>query len=250
MSPHVADILRLVTTEPGRPRLTWYGDGGERVELSGAVLENWVNKTVNLLVEEFDAEAGTRVLLDLPPHWRTMVWALAVWRAGACVVLAQESSTPEHVDVVVTDRPSHHLDSSAPVVAVALPALARRFDGALPVGAIDAASAVMTYGDMLGWVSPVDPHATALVVAGAPLTHAELSAEMNVPSPDGPGQRVLIRPVGDRVAGAGEFAREGLRVLASGGSVVGLDASLARDYVEQPQRLERLIADERVTAVM
>ncbi|MEK8228049.1 hypothetical protein NKG05_21105 [Oerskovia sp. M15] len=44
------------------------------MELSGAVLHNWINKTVNLLVEEFDAAPGTRVLLDLPSHWRAIVW--------------------------------------------------------------------------------------------------------------------------------------------------------------------------------
>src|SRR5688572_18938796 len=88
---HVADLLRLITRDPGRPRLTWYGDDGERVELSGAVLENWVNKTTNLLVEEFDAEPGTRVVIDLPVHWRTVVWALAVWRVGATAVLVEST---------------------------------------------------------------------------------------------------------------------------------------------------------------
>src|SRR6478609_1832263 len=117
---HVADLLRLVTREPGRPRLTWYGDDGERVELSGAVLENWVNKTANLLVEEFDAGPGSRVLMDLPMHWRTLVWMLAGWRVGACAVVEPSTST----DLVVTTQPGRHV---APVVAVSLGALARRF---------------------------------------------------------------------------------------------------------------------------
>ncbi len=86
-TPTVADVLRRVTADPGRPRLTWYGAGGERIELSGAVLANWVAKTTNLLVEEFDAAPGVRVGLDLPAHWRTVVWALAAWRCGAEITL-------------------------------------------------------------------------------------------------------------------------------------------------------------------
>lgn len=249
MSPAVAKVLRLVTTDPGRPRLTWYGEGGERVEISGAVLENWVNKTVNLLVEEFDAEPGARVVLDLPPHWRTVVWALAVWRAGACVVLAEDPTAADAPDVIVTDSPSRFHDASAPVVAVSLPALARRFDGELPPGAIDAASAVMTYGDMLGWVSPVDPQGIALIGLGNRLTHAELDGELDAATSE-PGERTLIVSSEDRAIGAKELVRASLKALASGGSVVALDAPLAKEYAEQPHRLERLVADERVTAVI
>ena len=84
-------LRRLVTTDPGRPRVTWYGPAGERVELSGKVLDNWVAKTANLLVDELDVGPGSRVVVDLPPHWRTLVWLLAVWAAGGCVVV-------EHAD--------------------------------------------------------------------------------------------------------------------------------------------------------
>ena len=50
----------------------------ERVELSARVLENWVAKTANLLVEELDVEVGDPVLLALPAHWRTVAWRLAL----------------------------------------------------------------------------------------------------------------------------------------------------------------------------
>ena len=39
----ISRMLDLISSDPGRPRLTWYGDDAERVELSGAVLQNWVN---------------------------------------------------------------------------------------------------------------------------------------------------------------------------------------------------------------
>ena len=37
-------VLALAATEPTRPRLTWYGTAGERVELSSRVLTNTVVK--------------------------------------------------------------------------------------------------------------------------------------------------------------------------------------------------------------
>ncbi|HSO65223.1 MAG TPA: TIGR03089 family protein, partial [Ornithinibacter sp.] len=78
-----ADVLRhLVATDPGRPRITVYDDTdsptkGERIELSARVLANWVAKAANLLQDDLDAGPGSVVLLDLPPHCRTLYWAFA-----------------------------------------------------------------------------------------------------------------------------------------------------------------------------
>jgi uncharacterized protein (TIGR03089 family) len=245
---HVADLLRLVTRDPGRPRLTWYGDDGERVELSGAVLENWVNKTTNLLVEEFDAGPGTRVVLDLPAHWRTVVWALAVWRTGATVVLApaRDDVTPgdgtTRPDVVVTTHPDRWTASRTDLVAVALPALARRFDGELPAGAVDAASAVMTYGDQLGWAPEPDPGATALESAtGIVTSHGELvpvstsSEEANV------GARVLA----EARSGSDTLVAT-LAALASDGSIVLVSTGTADRLRLDEAKAQRLLASERI----
>ena len=46
------------------------------VELSARTLDNWVAKSANLLVEEYDAGPGSRVAVRLPPHWRTVTWLL------------------------------------------------------------------------------------------------------------------------------------------------------------------------------
>src|SRR3954470_6954969 len=85
----------MVAADPGRPRVTWYGSDGERVELSARTLENWVAKTANLLVEDFDAGPGSRICLRLPAHWRAVPWLLAVWSDGACALVpAQGASAP------------------------------------------------------------------------------------------------------------------------------------------------------------
>ncbi|GEK21628.1 TIGR03089 family protein [Cellulomonas xylanilytica] len=228
-----ADLLRLLTREPGRPRLTWYGDGGERVELSGAVLENWVSKTANLLLEEFDAEPGTRVRLDLPGHWRTVVWALAAWHVGATVVVGADGAAD---DVVVTDRPDEH-PGAPTLVAVALPALARTFGAPLPGGAIDAASAVMTYGDAFG---------------GDPRTGAQARLDTAADGSRTIGQ--VLEPDASATAGARELLTADPRgaaatlvractVLAGAGSVVLVSAEVAGD----PGRLARLRHTERVS---
>lgn len=242
---HVSDLLRLVTRDPGRPRLTWYGDEGERVELSGAVLENWVNKTTNLLVEEFDAGPGTRVVLDLPVHWRTVVWALAAWRVGATVVLVDENAiapgtTHAQADVVVTHRPETWTGSGSELVAVALPALARRFDVPLPAGAVDAASAVMTYGDHVGWAPEPELRRPAIDTPTTTLAHDALIPVSEAPPHARP--RVLVD-------GREGFLAATSRILAAAaedGSVVLVGADAARVLDDDAARRARLLRTERV----
>jgi uncharacterized protein (TIGR03089 family) len=238
---HVADLQHVLTRDPGRPRLTWYGDDGERVELSGAVLHNWVTKIVNLLVEEFDAAPGSRIVLDLPPHWRSVVWALAIWRSGAHLVPAPEhdaaGASGSSPDVVITTRPDAWATLDAQIVAVPLPALARRFDGDLPPGAVDAGSAVMTYGDQLGWVEEIDPDAPALEPG---VLHRDLLAWARADAaPAATTQRTLV--VGEHLV---PTLRRVLAVLSSDGSVVITSPTFADDDA----RLDRLRDSERITS--
>ncbi|MDM7831746.1 TIGR03089 family protein [Cellulomonas sp. MW9] len=214
----MAALLSQLTREPGRPRITWYGADFERVELSGAVLDNWVSKTTNLLVEEFDAAPGVRVLVDLPPHWRTLVWALAVWRTGAHLVLDGAA------DVVVTDRPADHPGPA--VVAVSLPALARRFDGELPRGAVDAAAAVMTYGDAIGWLPPTDPAALAL----DGVAYVELGTWWRAAD----DARVAV----DAGTDTGAFLATVVGALAADGSVVAISPARRRALRGCPRQLD------------
>ena len=154
MSPPADLLRRLVASDPGRPRVTVYDDTdsptrGERVELSARVLANWVAKAANLLQEDLDVTPGSVVRLDLPPHWRTLYWALAVWSVGACVELpahrcrrgrraGMPRRTPDAVGapaasadgatVVVTDDPeaaARAVEDAEHAVLVTLAALAR-----------------------------------------------------------------------------------------------------------------------------
>lgn len=230
-------LLARLTAEPGRPRLTWYGGDGERVELSGHVLDNWVTKTANLLVEEYQAGPLTRVLIDLPVHWRTVVWAFATWRVGACVTLPDGTGRP---DLAVSSRPARHSDVDT--VAVALPALARHFEGVLPIGAVDATSAVLTYGDVLTWMPEASPAAPALRLGERLVAHAGLEGwaaeELDRLGGSAPGDRVLLVAAEDAVETALAVA---LAVYGRDGSLVlcapGVSAAT----------LERVASDERVT---
>ena len=92
---NVSELLsRAVAADLTRPLLTWYDDGtGERTELSGATLANWVAKTANLLVDGEGLGPGDRALVLLPPHWQTAAVLLGCWSAGLSVILTTPPGT-------------------------------------------------------------------------------------------------------------------------------------------------------------
>ncbi|GGC11442.1 TIGR03089 family protein [Cellulomonas carbonis] len=251
-------VLSTVTADPGRPRLTWYGPDGERIELSGHVLDNWVTKATNLLVEEFHAGPASEVVLDLPPHWRTVVWAFAAWRAGACVA-TDDPGTVEAGTVVVTDRPERWAGTPADVVAVALPALARRFDGALPPGVTDSSAAVLGYGDVLTYVREHSPAACAVRTLGPGATtraHAELGAwARETADARWPGEewldaadesvayRALLQARDDDALAVVAAA---VVVFGADGSVVLTSPDVTTALAEDAARREHLVETERV----
>ena len=256
-------VRALATGDPTRPRLTWYGPAGERIELSGKVLDNWVAKTANLLVDELDVGPGRRVCLDLPPHWRTAVWLLACWSAGGCAVpvrrrdgdpagtaaggTAAGGSAPEgSVDVWVSDRPESAAaraaaTGGAELVAVALPALATGFGPGLPAGAIDAAVEVRSQGDVfVPLVRPAPGNVALELPNGAMIKHADLITR--------------ARQAADRLG-----LPPGIRLFTGAGPqdcVPGLLAPLIRDGSVvlhhdpaglAPGSLDHLLSQERAT---
>ena len=99
---------------PGRPFVTYYDVAtGERTELSGTTTANWVAKTANLLVDELDAESGTRIEVALPTHWLRTVWILATWAVGGTIVDAGGDIFVTGPDTMGHPSPAHHRLASA-----------------------------------------------------------------------------------------------------------------------------------------
>lgn len=135
-------VVDLVTDLSARehPMLTWYGPADERVDLTGKTAANWMIKAANLLTMELACEPGMTVWLDLPVHWRTLIWAHATWCTGARIMF-----TGDDADIAVTATPTDahtHLDT----IVIALPALARRVEH-LPPDTVDGAADLMTQAD-------------------------------------------------------------------------------------------------------
>jgi len=258
-----AALLRaMVAADPGRPRITVYDDTdsatrGERIELSARVLANWVAKAANLLRDDLDAGPGSVVLLDLPPHWRSLYWALAAWSVGACVEVPDPRTTvdagtgaaasvaaasgsaafvtaaPLTADVVVTDAVDV-AEAADEAVLVTLAALARSAGAPVPSGVVDEARELATHGDVFdGWDEP-DPSAPALRARGTVTSYADLVEAST--AVDGP-QRVHTG-TDDTAA----FVRLALAVWAGDGSLV-----LTRG-VPDPAVLASRLAAEAVTA--
>jgi uncharacterized protein (TIGR03089 family) len=185
MRSHPADVLAaLLRSDPGRPRVTFYDDApgptqGERIELSAKVLANWVNKAANALQEEWDLGPGSRVRLDLPPHWRALYWALAVWSVGGTLVVGDDADTGA-VDLVVTDRPELAAAASSPTVLVTLAALARKAPGGT-AGSMDEARELATYADQFSPYDEPGPTDVALSAGGEDTAYEDVVPQRDWP---------------------------------------------------------------------
>ena len=164
------------------------------------MLANWVAKAANLLRDDLDVGPGSVVLLDLPPHWRTLYWAFAAWSVGACVEVPDHRTTADAgqgaargrrvrgtPDVVVTDAvdvaaaaPTRRCWSPSP------PWPARR-PGRCPPGVVDEARELATHGDVFDALgrrrTGSDPALRAARPRSPPTTDL-------VPAPAGAPQRV------------------------------------------------------------
>ncbi|GAC1374938.1 MAG: TIGR03089 family protein [Pseudarthrobacter sp.] len=195
--PAIELMTSLRSGHATSPRLTWYGPDSERVELSGRVLDNWVAKTGNLLQDELDAEPGMRLSLDLPAHWKSLIWALAAWQLGMEIVVNRGGA-----ELLVTDKPGTEAGKYDAVIAVALPALAMRWPGDLPAGVIDYAAEVRSHGDI--FMAHSDPSAS-----GCAITDREGTRHLHA----------------DLLTGFAARHDEGVRLLVTAGE--GLEAGLA-----------------------
>lgn len=134
---HLFDLLPNLY----KPAIIWYGVG-ERIELSGHVVNMWSSKVAALL----DSEIGTPSLtvhMALPPHWRSVVWAAGIWHAGN--VLTLDSDQEAELSLACNEE---NLDPGAEVsVLTPLASLALRWPGTLPPLTLDGAADLMSYPD-------------------------------------------------------------------------------------------------------
>lgn len=230
-SQSISGLLDSFRAAAGAPRLIWYGPNHERVELSGRVLENWVAKTSNLLTEELDAGAGSVVAVEMPPHWKTLVWALASWQVGAVTLL--DGGAP--ADIRATMEPP--ADGSEPdhpgelLVLVAPGALDMRWPGAVPSDAVDYAATVRSFGDVY-LEAPADAGAELLRASGTSATFSDLTAG-GIGSAEGIWLVPATLPLHTVLTAA-------VRIWASGGTVVLVHSSV--------EVTDRLVEGERITA--
>ncbi len=215
MNPPADLLASLVAADGTRPRLTFYDDApgpthGERIELSGRVLANWVAKAANLLQDDLDGAPATTVGLHLPAHWRAVYWALAAWSVGSTVVLGPEARS---ADVVVTTDPvlaGQVAGDAGLAVLVTLPMLARG-NPATPSDVIDEARDLAGHGDVFTpWEEP-DDDAPALLVDGRTTAYRALVT----PAPAWGGAPRVRVP--DRLA---DVLTTALAAWAADGSVV------------------------------
>ena len=227
-TPAIELMTSLRSGNSTAPRLTWYGPDSERVELSGKVLDNWVAKTSNLLQDELDAAPGMRLALDLPVHWKAMVWALAAWQLGLETVL-----NGREADFLATGAPESAAGTYDAVVAVALPALAMRWDGELPAGCLDYAAEVRSHGDVFMQHTEADPAACAIVGGdGRRHLHQNLLDAFAVPHEDGTRLHIPGRDgLEAALANALGAWRHGGSVVLTHADVEGTDKLLAAERI-------------------
>ena len=186
-----AEAVRL---DPAAPLLTWYDDAsGDRTELSGATLDNWVSKTANLIVDGLGLGTGDTVAVLLPPHWQTAAILLGISAAGFA---ADVGGQPGPVDAVFTsvDGVSRAAAwATGDRFATGLLPLAMPLRD-LPPGYVDFVTEVRNHGDHFGGGGLVGPDDLAFA-APVRLSHLAVlrmatgrAAELGVTA----GDRVLI----------------------------------------------------------
>lgn len=143
-----ADMDLSVIARTGGPVLIWRGPDFDRLDLTGPVVSNWVNKGVGLF-GDYDLGPDFTLFAPLPEglHWRELVSVLSVLLAGGRVVIANEAPDEDFMALVPFGHEDDDQVSDADEVFVFNPpALAL----STPVDAdfIDVNSAIRAYPDV------------------------------------------------------------------------------------------------------
>jgi uncharacterized protein (TIGR03089 family) len=185
-------VSALAARDSAQPLVTFYDDAtGERTELSGATMSNWVAKTANLLVDGVALEPGEVAAVRLPTHWQTAAVLLGCWTAGLSVDLngsgAAAPALSRAAVAFVTADAVGRIDADE-IFALALAPLAAPFRSGPPPGARDFVVDVRGHADHFVPVTPVGPGSVALADG---THHSELVAAAAARGIPG-GARLLI----------------------------------------------------------
>ena len=231
--------------DPARPLITYYDRRtGERTELSGTTLSNWVSKTANFMRDDLMLEGGGAVAIALPPHWQTAAIILAAWELGCGVV---EPSLSDPVDALFCAQPRLMELADAAASEVVVSSLHPMGLGvqAKPDHVIDYTTEVRNHGDHFTAYAPVDPSSLAVTAGSLALTHRsaaeaaqQLAAQIAIQADD----RVLM--IAESVADAGPLTWLAAP-LAAGASLVLVSAD---DDPELATWLTSVATQENVTA--
>jgi uncharacterized protein (TIGR03089 family) len=232
-----------VAADPTRPLLTYYDDAtGERTELSGATLDNWVAKTANLLVDGCGLVPGDVAAVLLPPHWQTAAVLLGAWSAGLAAGPAGpvrraigEAHQPD-VAFVAADRIAEAPAATDRfVLGLAPMALPLR---QVPAGFVDYVAEVRTHGDHFQPYAPVGSEDPAFTDGTNHREVVSAARELARTRGLGPDDRVLVD--------AARWTRplEWLLVALSVGASIVLCANA------DPGKLDARREAERITHVL
>lgn len=154
-------LYRSLVTRGAQPALTWYNEQG-RMELSGKVTANHLAKIAGYLADELWLDPGASIELDLPAHWKQVLWGLGAMLAGLAVSVAAERRTSDITTAMADNGPTQAIITSSPelhnpdtssvesIAALDLGPLALRWMGApLASGIFDASAEVMGQPDSL-----------------------------------------------------------------------------------------------------
>jgi uncharacterized protein (TIGR03089 family) len=165
----IQDLAKTALTEAAsRPVCTFYDDAtGERTELSGITLSNWVSKTANLAVDGYGLGPGDRATVRVPPHWQTAAVLLGCWSAG----LQVDDSATAPADIAFLAESDRAAAAATITVVLGLHPMGLPL-AQVPPGVLDYIAEVRTYGDHFTG-APISPDAPATPTA----TNQELIAQ-------------------------------------------------------------------------
>lgn len=222
------------------PALLWYSAAGERIELSGRVLDNWVSKSANFLVDECDLESGSPVDVPMGVHWRSLVIALAALRVGATISFEVDSADVLFsFDSTVVEAS----DAEYPVI-VDRGSLAPRFMGAVPAGALDFCAEVRVFGDVYsGFETPVPSRVAMGGLSYSALLEAVSTQIIALSEELGSASAVQFTAPAVLTA---DYLIQVLAAVAMGRGVVILDPTIQWDQA----KVEQILAQERAVPLV